>query len=240
MGDFQGFGPGAFRFLRGLARHNARPWFEARREVYEAELRGPMRALVEEMDARLGTLAPEIVGDPRRSMFRIHRDVRFSRDKSPYKTNAGCWFFHRDARRAVGQEAEGGSAGFYFHLEPGQCFVAGGIWMPPRGTLARIREAIDAAPRALAGITAAPAFRRRFGALDAEARLTRTPRGYPADHPAAEWLRLQSFTASAPLADAEVASPRLPARLARDFARLLPLVRWLNAALGYRPARARL
>lgn len=240
MRTFAGFTPGAFRFLRGLARNNRKPWFEANRAAYELELRGPMRALVEEVDVRLARIAPEIVGDPRRSLFRIHRDIRFSRDKSPYKTNAGCWFFHRDASRAVGQEAEGGGAGFYFHFEPGRCFAAGGLWMPPRPSLSRIRDAIAADPEALAAIEAAPSFRRRFGRLDAEARLTRVPRGYPTDHPAGEWLRLQSFTAGAAYDDGVVGSRRLVDHLARDFERLLPLVRWLNAALGLKPASARL
>jgi uncharacterized protein (TIGR02453 family) len=101
MGGFEGFRPAAFRFLRDLERNNAKAWFEAHRDVYEREVREPMRRLVEALDAALGSIAPEIVGDPRRSMFRIHRDVRFSRDKSPYKTNAGAWFYHRDAGRSA-------------------------------------------------------------------------------------------------------------------------------------------
>jgi Conserved hypothetical protein (DUF2461) len=91
MADFAGFRPAAFRFLRDLARNNQKVWFEANRGAYEREVRDPMRLLVETLDAKLGSIAPEIVGDPKRSMFRIHRDVRFSRDKSPYKTNAGAW-----------------------------------------------------------------------------------------------------------------------------------------------------
>jgi uncharacterized protein (TIGR02453 family) len=88
---FGGFRPAAFRFLRDLGRNNDKAWFEANREVYEREVREPMRRLVETLDAKLRSIAPEIVGDPKRSMFRIHRDIRFSRDKSPYKTNSGAW-----------------------------------------------------------------------------------------------------------------------------------------------------
>lgn len=240
MPDFTGFRPAAFRFFRGLARHNRKPWFEANRPIYEGEVRGPMRDLIDEMDVHLAEIAPEIVGDPRRSMFRIHRDIRFSRDKSPYKTQAGCWFYHRDAGKKVGQDAEGGGAGFYFHLEPGACFVAGGIWMPARGPLRTLREAIAEEPGRLEAITAAPSFRRRFGRLDSSARLTRVPRGFAPDHPAAEWLRLQSFTAGASLPEATVGSRRLVGALRRDFERLAPLVRWLNGALGYPPASSRL
>ncbi len=107
------------------------------RAVYETEVREPLRALVEEMDVRLARLAPELVGDPRRSIFRIHRDVRFSADKSPYKTNAACQFYHHDAGRGAGQDAEGAGAGLYFQLADGECFVAGGIWMPARPALER-------------------------------------------------------------------------------------------------------
>src|SRR5262249_23036848 len=108
MTGFKGFPPAAFRFLQDLARNNRKEWFEANRAVYEQELRGPMRHLVEALDARLVSIAPEIIGDAKRSMFRIHRDVRFSQDKSPYKTNAGAWLYHRDAGRKVGTEGEGG------------------------------------------------------------------------------------------------------------------------------------
>ncbi len=240
MAEFTGFRPAAFRFFRGLARNNKKPWFEANRPIYEGEVRHPMRALIEAMDVELASVTPEIVGDPRRSMFRINRDIRFSPDKSPYKTQAGCWFYHRDAGKKVGQDADGGGAGFYFHLEPGACFVAGGIWMPARGPLTRIREAIAEHPKALERIVMTPAFRRRFGPLDPSARLTRPPRGFAPDHPAADWLKFQSFTAGAPLTDAQVGSRRLVATLRRDFERLAPLVRWLNGALGYAPARSRI
>ena len=236
---FGGFRPAAFQFLRDLARHNQKDWFEANREVYERELREPMRRLVEALDARLGRIAPEIVGDPKRSMFRIHRDVRFSANKSPYKTNAGAWLYHRGAGRKVGREGEGGGAGFYFHIDPTTCFVAGGIWMPAPPALLRVREAIAARPTALARLTRAQGFHRRFDRVTDEVKLRRVPRGFPPDHPAAEWLKLQSFTARASIERSVVTSPRLVDSLCRDFALLLPLVRWLNRALGHPPARTR-
>jgi uncharacterized protein (TIGR02453 family) len=239
MAGFGGFRPAAFQFLRDLARNNEKPWFEANRDVYEGEVRQPMRTLVETVDVRLSSIAPEIVGDPKRSMFRIHRDVRFSRNKAPYKTNAGAWFYHRDAGRKVGTVGEGGGAGFYFHIDPTTCFMAGGIWMPARPALLRIREAIAAQPTALARLTSAPRFRRRFAGLNEEAKLLRVPRGFPPDHPAAEWLKLESFTARASIERAVATSPRLVDHLCRDFELLVPLVRWLNRALGYQPAKAR-
>jgi uncharacterized protein (TIGR02453 family) len=231
---FDGFRPQALGFLRRLKRNNRREWFERNRAVYETEVRDPMRALVEEMDVRLARLAPELTGDPRYSIFRIHRDVRFSADKSPYKTNAACQFYHQDAGRGAGQDAHSAGAGLYFQLADGQCFVAGGMWMPARPALDRIREGIAETPGAVERLLGAPAFRRRFGTLDTEAMLTRMPRGYLETHPAAKWLRYRSFTATRMMSQREVQSPRLPEILARDFAALAPLVRWLNHAIGYR------
>ena len=230
---FAGFGSEALRFLRRLARNNEREWFERHRSVYEVEVRDPMRALVEEMDVRLARFAPELTGDPRHSVFRIHRDVRFSADKSPYKTNAACQFYHHDAGRGAGQDAQGAGAGLYFQIAEGECFVAGGMWMPARPALEKIREAVAEAPDELDLIVRAPAFRRRFGKLEQEAMLTRLPRGYAEGHPAERWLRHKSFTATRMLTLREVTSRRLPAILDLDFAALVPLVRWLNRAIGY-------
>lgn len=237
--EFRGFRPDALAFLRRLERNNSREWFERHRAVYETEVRDPLRALVEEMDVRLARIAPEIVGDPRRSVFRIHRDVRFSADKSPYKTNAACQFYHHDAGRGAGQDADGAGAGLYFQLADGDCFVAGGIWMPARPALEKIREALAADPESLDRIVRAPAFRRRYKALDTEAMLTRLPRGYAEGHPAERWLRYKSFTATRALTARAATSARLPAMLERDFAALVPLVRWLNGAIGYKASERR-
>ena len=225
------FTPKALRFLRGLAKNNNKPWFEAHRTDYETELREPMRDLIGEMNALFATFAPEIAGDPKRSMFRINRDIRFSKDKSPYKTHAACWFHHRRATSRVGSEADAGSAGFYFHIEPGRSMFGGGLWMPPRPQLNALRDAIAEDPAGFDKV--AKGLTKRFGGLDDEAVLTRMPRGFAEDHPAAKWLRYQSFTSGRLLKDAEVTGPKLPALLAREFEALLPLVRWLNQPLGY-------
>jgi uncharacterized protein (TIGR02453 family) len=164
-------------------------------------------------------------------MFRINRDVRFSKDKSPYKTHAACWFHYRGASRKVGSEANEGSAGFYFHLEPGgKSMLGAGVWMPPRPQLNRLRDAIAEKPavfeRMVRGLP------KRFGGLHDYSTLKRMPRGYPDDHLAARWLKYQSFTSGRSLTDAEATSARLEALLAREFEALLPLVRWVNGALG--------
>jgi uncharacterized protein (TIGR02453 family) len=224
------FSPASLRFFRQLRAHNDKQWFEARRGEYEEHVREPMRELISELDARLAGFAPEIGGDPKRSMFRINRDTRFSKDKSPYKTNAGCWFHHQRATRHVGSDAAEGSAGFYFHLEPGDSFVGAGLWMPPRPMLHKLRESIAESHRPLERAVAS--LPKRFGGLDDEHVLTRMPRGYAPDHPAAKWLRYQSFVSGRSLTDAQVTSSKLPALLARDFEEMLPLVRWINGALG--------
>ncbi len=244
MSAFSGFSPDALKFLRGLKRKNEKPWFEEHRAAYEHTVKNPLRQLAEELDIRFATLAPEFVAPPKRALFRIHRDVRFSKDKSPYKTHAALWVFHRDAGRGVGRsigEAHGG-AGFYFHLEPGASLVAAGYWMPPRPALNIIREKLAEEPRAIAKLVNAPAFVKRFKGLSDDepgVRLTRVPRGFAPDHPAAEWLRFNSFTASRPLTDAEALSPKLVDAIMKDYAVLLPLVRWLNGALGHASAKQR-
>jgi uncharacterized protein (TIGR02453 family) len=225
------FNKKAIAFLKGIKKHNNKLWFEAHRAEYENELREPMRMLIGEMDARMRKFAPEIGGDPKRSMFRINRDIRFSKDKSPYKTHAACWFAHRQSNAKVGQEAEGGSAGFYFHLEPGNSMVGAGLWMPPRPQLNTVRDTIAEKPKPFLKVIAGL---KKFGGMDGDgAVLKRMPRGFDENHVAAKWLKYQSFTAGRRIPDSAATSAKLPALLEKEFRGLLPLVRWLNAAIGY-------
>ena len=220
----------SLRFLRGLKSHNNKPWFEAHRDEYEGSLREPMRELIGEMDARFSSFAPEMVGDPKRSMFRINRDIRFSSDKSPYKSHVACWFFHRRAAHKVGGEAEGGSAGFYFHLEPGKSLVGAGLWMPPRPQLNRIRDAIAEKPAVFDRM--ARGLVKRYGGLDDEAVLKRMPRGFADDHPAAKWLR---YRCAGHVGEAARRAPNGIRRLVTAGA-LAERYAWLRAAQGLRSA----
>ena len=224
------FSKAALDFFRGIKKNNKKEWFEAHRSDYEREVREPMRELIGEMSSRMTKFAPEMTGDAKRSMFRINRDIRFSKDKSPYKTNAACWFFHRSAGSRVGSEAEEGSAGFYFHLEPGRSMVGGGLWMPPRPSLNKIRDAIADKPRIFEKV--ATGLEKRFDGLDTEYMLKRMPQGFAETHPAARWLKFQSFVSGKQIPDAKVCSSRLPNVLEQEFTALLPLVRFLNSALG--------
>ncbi len=237
--EFGGFPTAAFTFLNGLAEHNEREWFEARRDTYETALREPMKALIEEMDSRLATFVPEITGTAKGSMFRIHRDIRFSKNKAPYKTNAACWFFHRDSKGNVGQDAVHGGAGMYFHLEPRACFAGGGVWMPPSPVIKRIRAALDVGYEEFESIVSAKPFKKLFGAMETEAMLKRMPRGFAAEHPAGDWLRYQSFTAGCALKQSDVTTVALADRLEEIYRTITPLVRWLNTAMGFRPHSSR-
>ena len=233
------FNRDSLTFFRGLKSHNAKPWFEAHREDYEQHVRAPLQELVREMDNRFADFAPEFVGDPKRSVFRINRDIRFSSDKSPYKTHAACWFFHGDGSSKVGREAHGGGAGFYFHLEPGASMLGGGCWMPPRPALTKFRTAIARDPKAFEKIVLAPKMKKSLGGLSEDEMLKRAPRGYDEDHPAARWLKFQSFTVGRKLTDAEVTGARLTSILQAQYEAMLPLVRWLNGTLGLKPMRGR-
>lgn len=236
---FPGFKPASIKFLSGLKKNNRKEWFEDHRGDYEQEIKAPLLALIEEVDVLLAGFAPEIIGSPRKSMFRIHRDVRFSKDKSPYKTHAAAWFYHRDGGSTVGSEAAHGGAGFYFHLAPEGTFMGGGIWMPPRPVLNRIRQNIADDHEGFEDIVLSPAFRKRFGELEKEAVLTRPPRGFAPDHPAGDWLRYQSFTAGRQLTEDEYLSPKLPSILAKHYEAMTPLIRWLNEASGLKPSSMR-
>jgi uncharacterized protein (TIGR02453 family) len=239
MSEFAGFTRKALTFLRQLKKNNRRDWFEANKDTYVADVQERMRSFVQEMDTRFGRFAPEIIGDVKKSVFRIYRDVRFSKDKSPYKTHAACWFFHRGAGKKVGQEAHEGGAGFYFHLQPGESFIGAGIWMPPRPTLNRLRSAVVDDLTAFRKIVDSRSIKRRYGGLSEEGRLTRIPRGYPQDHAAGDLLRNVSFIVGRSVTDAEVLDSKIAQHVEKDFTVALPLVRWLNEALGYKAASSR-
>ncbi len=241
MHPFRGFRPAALSFLRALKKNNNREWFEEHRDEFVRDVSDPMKALIEELDVRFAKLAPEFVGDPKRSMFRIYRDVRFSKDKSPYKTHAALWIYHRAPGRGVGKEIDGG-AGFYVHLEPNASLIAAGLWMPPRPSLAKVREHFS---EDLTGwkraVTAAPVVKRFGGLVDDEPGilLKRLPRGFDEGHSAEKWLRYNSFTMHRSYTDAQMLSPKLVETVMKDFALLVPMCRWLNRALGYLPAKSR-
>ncbi|HEY5789693.1 MAG TPA: DUF2461 domain-containing protein [Gammaproteobacteria bacterium] len=219
------FRPALFTFLRQLARHNERAWFEQHKARYESEVRGPALAFIEAMGPRLAGFAPQFRALPRKSggsLMRVYRDTRFSRDRTPYKTNVGIHFRH-----ALGRDVH--APGYYLHLEPGRCFVAAGIWRPAPPALRRIRDFLADNPGGWRAALAAAPFAGQF-VLDGES-LTRAPRGYPADHPLLDELKRKDFIAVRDLPDRAAQQADFVDRVAADFAAATPLMRYLCAAL---------
>ena len=216
---FAGFRPEAIQFLADLAANNERTWFQPRKADYDRLLKEPLEALCTALAEGFEARGIPLRADPARSPFRIYRDVRFSKDKSPYKTNIGASF------PWVG---DGDGAGGYFHLAPGEIFVGGGMWHPEPARLKAFRRLVDADPSRIHAVIDDPAFAGMFGTVSGE-RLSRVPQGYGADHPDAELLKLKGVVFMRRLSDGDAASPGLPDRLAETIQVGLPLLRLLAA-----------
>lgn len=195
------FTPALFDFLQELAENNRRDWFQANKQRYRADVQDPLLGFVADFEDRLASISPHMVADARRSggsVFRIYRDVRFSKDKTPYKTNAGLHFRHE-----VGRDVQG--PGLYLHLEPGMVFAGAGIWRPNAATAGKIREAIVDDPDAWRRIVDEPDFASTF-TLEGES-LKRAPRGFDPDHPLIDYLKLKSFVATTSFSEQETCAP---------------------------------
>ncbi len=218
--------PELFRFYREIARHNDRAWFEKNKARYHAAVRDPLCELVVELAPALEAISPYVVADPRPvggALFRIYRDTRFSKDKTPYKTHAGLHFRH-----ARGRDAH--APGYYLHLAPGEVFFAAGIWRPDSPTARAIRQSIAAHPERWKATLADRRFRRHFSlGGDSTARM---PRGFDPDHPCADDLRRKEWIAAAELSEKEAAQRDFPERLAQLAAAGAPLMEFLTRALG--------
>jgi len=220
---FTGFRPEAIQFLADLAANNDRAWFQPRKADYEALLKEPLEALCAALDERFQAKRIPLRADPARSPFRIYRDVRFSKDKSPYKTNVGASF-------AWAGDGEGAGGG-YFHLSPGEVFVGGGMWHPEPAKLNAFRRLVDTDPRRVHAVIEDSAFVNAFGQVSGES-LTRVPQGYRADHPDAELLKLKGVVFMRRLSDEDAAAADLPDRLADNLALGVPLLGLLASLPG--------
>jgi len=216
----------SFRFLRSLARHNDRAWFTAHKADYEVHVREPFQRLISDLQPALHGVSARYRAEPKGpggSLFRIHRDTRFSSDKTPYKPWQGARLFHERSREVP-------APSYYLHLQPGECFVAGGIWHPEPDTLRRIRQFIVDNPAGWRAAAHAPAFRRRY-AMEESERLVRPPRGFD---PAFEFigdLHYRNFVAWRALDDATVTGPRLRTVVEKDLQALAPFMDYMCAAL---------
>ena len=210
-------------FLRSLKRNNDREWFRARKSDYEQHVRGPMIDVLARLSADFRTFAPELISDPKVSLFRIYRDTRFSSDKTPLKTAVGAHFPSRRFSRNQG-------AGLYFEVAPGWVWIGGGMYMPSTSDLQAIRNTIASTHPRLHRLVSARTFKATAGELTGE-RLSRVPVGYPRDHPAAYYLQFKQFVGGREYEAAFAASPHFHAELLRVFKAVTPLVRFLNEAM---------
>jgi uncharacterized protein (TIGR02453 family) len=217
------FTPKTLSFLRSLKRNNDREWFRARKDQYDEHVRAPMIRVVERLAEDFRTVAPELIASPKQSLFRIYRDTRFSNDKKRLKTHAAAVFRPKDLPKPQG-------AGLYFEIAPGWVWIGGGMWRPEPPELVRLRAHIDETWPEIRNITRAKAFRSRFDALQGDTT-TRVPRGYPADHPAAEFLKFRQLYGGAEFPASLAHSREFYPTLLATFKALMPLVRFLNEPL---------
>ena len=211
-------------FLRALKRNNDREWFRSRKADYEQHVLAPMHVLLTRLATDFRTFAPDLVAESKVSLFRIYRDTRFSEDKSPLKTHIGA---HFPSRRFP----KGRGAGLYVEIAPGWVWMGGGLYMPDSSDLRLVRAAIVEDPRRLKRIVTAQAFTSAVGGLEG-AQLTRVPRGFPADHPAAEYLKFKQFIGGREWPAQCAVDDAFYPRLLEVFRAVAPLVTFLNDALS--------
>lgn len=227
MAGFNGLPADYFAFFTELKANNNREWFEDNKARFRASVQEPLAGFVEAMAPRLKKISKHFVADPRLnggSVFRIYKDVRFSKDKTPYKTHGGVQFRH-----ALGKDAH--APGFYVHLAPEEVFFGGGIWTPPPPNLLKVREAIRDQGAAWKKAVDSPAVKKRFGDLRGDA-LSRPPRGFDADHPMIDEIKRKSFFLMQAAKPAAAKKPAFADEVAAAFADAKPLMSFLCKAVG--------
>lgn len=212
------------KFLQQLSKHNSKEWFDANRPTYE-ETRANFIAEVDLVIKGISTFDAQFeLLQARQCVFRINRDVRFSKNKQPYKNNMSA-YFNKDGKKGVG-------AGYYFHIEPGNSFIAAGVWMPEPPFLAAIRQEVDYNFAEWKKLTSTAGFKKQFvNGLDKSDTLVRPPKHYEEDNPAIEVLKLKSFVARKPFTDDEVLEKDFVKSVTTAFKTLQPMVQFLNRAL---------
>jgi uncharacterized protein (TIGR02453 family) len=214
------------QFLKDLKENNNKPWFDTNRKTYEVA-KANFGEIVEATIKGIGQFDKSIEEaqlQVKNCTFRINRDVRFSKNKDPYKTNFGASF------SKGGKKAH--SAGYYLHIDPNECFLAGGIWMPEADDLKKIRVEIDYNFEEFSNILSAESFKSIFpNGLDREASTVRPPKGYDDANPAIEFIKLKSFTASSAINSKEILKPNFPALILDGFKAMQPYIAFLNRAI---------
>jgi len=214
------------KFLKDLKKNNNKPWFDKNRKIYEtakADFAGFIQSVIDQHGKKDHSIKNLVAKD---CMFRINRDIRFSKDKSPYKSNFGA-SINKGGKKAMN------SAGYYFHLEPGSCFAGGGIYMPMPDELKKVRQEIDYNFAAFKKIIGSKKFKSVYGDLDksAEFLLSRVPKGYEPGNPAAEYLKLKSYIAMVKISDGVLTSKDLVKKTVEAFEALQPLCLFISNSI---------
>lgn len=214
------------KFLKDLKKNNNKPWFDKNRKVYEvakADFTGFVQKVIEQHSKSDPSIKNLLAKD---CMFRINRDIRFSKDKSPYKTNFGA-SINKGGKKAWN------FAGYYFHLEPGQCFAGGGIYMPDPESLKKVRQELDYNFADFKKIIGSKKYKSVYGDLDksAEFLLSRVPKGYEPGNPAAEYLKLKNYIAMVKISDVDLVSKNLVKKISGAFEALQPLIDFINKSV---------
>ncbi|WP_348269826.1 DUF2461 domain-containing protein [Edaphobacter paludis] len=220
----------ALKFLRGLKRNNDREWFAARKDIYERELKAPMLALVAEVNDAMIEFAPENVRAPQKALMRIYRDIRFSKDKRPYKIHQGAWWVRQGLEKTSG-------GGFYFEVSGTEVTIAAGVFMPEREQLLAIRRHLVEHHEELRRLLAGKKLKAAMPQIDA-VRLTRPPKGFAADDPAMDLLLCKEWGVMAQLPAEFALRPTLVKDIVTHFKLAAPIVALLNAPLIPKPRKA--
>ncbi len=213
------------KFLKDLKKNNTKEWFDKNRKTYEAA-KEDFAQLVDTVIQQFGKKDTSIATlTAKDCMFRINRDVRFSKDKSPYKTNMGA-SFSKGGKKVI-------AAGYYFHCEPGQAFVGGGLWMPDADVVKKVRQEIDYSFDEFSKIIKNKKFVAQYKGLEIsdETSLTREPKGYEKDNPAIQFIKLKSWLAMTSLTDADLIDKNLTKKIVTSFEALQPLIEFLNRGI---------
>ncbi len=218
------FRPAALTFLRNLAKHNDREWFQPRKAEYEAELKEPMLAIVRKVTDAMTDFAPAFMRPAEKSIFRIYRDTRFSSDKRPYKTHVAAWWSHQGLAKTSG-------AGYYFHVSAKDVVIAAGSYMPEKDQLAQIRHWLLDHHAEFRKLLKSPAVRRTFQEFEGNA-LTRPPKGFPCEHPALDLVRCRQWGLAATLPAKTALKPDFAATIIRRFKIAAPVVDALNTPIA--------
>ncbi len=222
--SFPGYPKEGLTFLRQLAKNNTREWFRKNKSTYETAVKAPTVALVEALNTKLESFAPDYVADPKKAIFRQHRDTRFSKDRTPYKTHVSAVFPCQGAPKNE-------CAGFYFAVSPTRVDVLGGIHMPGPDQIKALRAHLDGDHKAFQKLVSARGVRNAMGDMQGE-QLKRVPRGYDTERPAGDLLRYKQVYFQTTLKPAVATTPELFKEMVKKFRAMTPFVTYLDNVLA--------